>query len=772
MKIYRKFIYILLAVFIVPITTIAQIKSLTPPSLPQNEEALLKKARNSEPEILEGGYRQYELVVARLNTWENNPKDIIVRLVLPPNNKKEHFPLVAYVHGGGFIGGSPDIKIQDEKKNFGYAMHSLLEEGFAIASVGYRLAREAGWPAPISDVLCGLRFLSQHADHWGVDASSIGISGHSAGARTAVLTATVNQNEFHRQKLPWGNEPVNFAAIWLWAGSAWDWPTADQWVEFGKPRQYSVPRLLFGEHPAWDNESRHRLRIRSHLPHLSMNMPPLYVFRGASDYGGDHADAKRAVEVWKALGAEAEMGIAPGGHSTIGPVEPLIKFFERNLKIKPPQKKEQNLSEAARRLNDINEPLAAVEVLVQKHTTNGGHTLPPGNWMILHNEALHWNPDGTNWPRLDQEQLQRAQKKLAHEESKAAKLSLKREDWFRASTAAKNANSLDAANNEMSKLARKAEQQANREEQIFKLLHEANVAYHSNQLQKAKKLLNEIEDPRLKTALERVSANQKPDVPAWAGEGGIDVYGRWAVLNLDKKVKLRLRWVAPGEWNLPEHLYFRNRNTEPYSKHITIPHGFWLAETETTVEQWQAINQSESTEFSESEVRHPINMVNYLQIVDWLQTLENKHPELIARLPSESEWLFAATLSGRINVQPPVHISSVHALKVNPKKPGPLSVKTTIPNLGGFYGLLGGVMEWTASPGAAKARLTDKNGKKRVLAYPIARGGAWSSMPHSLTFGLRKQQRHGNRQPDLGFRIAIGGGPDSENWLEDVNYTE
>jgi formylglycine-generating enzyme required for sulfatase activity len=77
-------------------------------------------------------------------------------------------------------------------------------------------------------------------------------------------------------------------------------------------------------------------------------------------------------------------------------------------------------------------------------------------------------------------------------------------------------------------------------------------------------------------------------------------------------------------------------------------------------------------------------------------------------------------------------------------------------------------MEWTASAGESRAYFTTPNGDKRVLAYPIARGGAWSSMPHIISLALRKQQRHGNRQGDLGFRIAIGGGPGADNWLKKI----
>lgn len=766
---WKQTILILLAAYSFQLTSAAQITPLIPPPLPQNEEALLLDALNTEPEILEGGYRQHDLIVARLNTWNDGPRNITVRLLLPPGDGVSSFPLVAYVHGGGFIGGSSKIKVLEKKKRFGYAMRALLDEGFAVASMDYRLAREAGWPAPISDVLCGLRFLSKHASHWKVDARSIGIAGHSAGARIAALTATADQNEFHRQGLPWGNSPVNFAAIWLWAGSAWDWPTASQWTAFGKPRHYSVPRLLFGEHPAWDDAARHRIRIRSHLPHLSMDMPPLYALRGASDYAGDHTDAERAVEIWKALGSDAQLEIVPGGHNAIGGLQSLTEFFKTHLRQKlRKENRERNLTSAARLLNDIQEPLAAVEVLVQKYTKNGGHTLPHGHWIILHDGDLMWNPNDEGWAQDDQEQLQRARKTLARQETVAAEYALKRGEWFHALYSAENTRSLDPAANRGSSIAEKAKEEMAREKQIFSLLHEANNALRNESTDRAKKILQTIEDPRLESAFKRISEGQQTDMPTWASDGGIDVYGRWATLSLNDTIDIRFRWVEPGNWYLLEHLYFRNKQTAPLTKNLTITNGFWLAETETTIEQWLAVEQNSTFDFSNSEKEHPVSMVNYLQIIDWLEQLEQRHPGLIARLPFEEEWLFAAAVSGQQHAQPPIETGSVHALSIDPKNPGPLPVKTLIPNLGGYYGLGGSVMEWTASAGESRAYFKAPNGDKRVFAYPIARGGAWSSMPHSIGLSLRKQQRHGNRQGDLGFRIAIGGDPDADNWLKKI----
>lgn len=150
---WKQTILILLAAYSSPLMSAAQITPLILPSLPQNEEALLLDALNTEPEILEGGYRQYDLIAARLNTWNDGPRNITVRLLLPPEDGVPPFPLVAYIHGGGFIGGSSKIKILDQKSRFGYAMRALLDEGFAVASMDYRQAREAGWPAPVSDVV-------------------------------------------------------------------------------------------------------------------------------------------------------------------------------------------------------------------------------------------------------------------------------------------------------------------------------------------------------------------------------------------------------------------------------------------------------------------------------------------------------------------------------------------------------------------------------------------------------------------------------------------
>ena len=104
-------------------------------------------------------------------------------------------PLVVHVHGGGFQFGDKarPANLQD-----------LLEAGFAVAAINYRLSGEAIWPAQLIDVTDAIRFLHANASRYGVDPKRMAIFGQSAGAHLAV-TAT--------SKLTGDGEPYIRAAV-------------------------------------------------------------------------------------------------------------------------------------------------------------------------------------------------------------------------------------------------------------------------------------------------------------------------------------------------------------------------------------------------------------------------------------------------------------------------------------------------------------------------------------------------------------------------------
>lgn len=91
-------------------------------------------------------------------------------------------PVLLYIHGGGWIGGS--IAVNDP------AVRALVaESGWSALSVSYRLAPADPFPAGLDDVRAALRWLVASAPALGLDVGQIAMGGASAGANLAVAAA-------------------------------------------------------------------------------------------------------------------------------------------------------------------------------------------------------------------------------------------------------------------------------------------------------------------------------------------------------------------------------------------------------------------------------------------------------------------------------------------------------------------------------------------------------------------------------------------------------
>ncbi|TRX56593.1 alpha/beta hydrolase [Thalassomonas sp. M1454] len=89
---------------------------------------------------------------------------------------KEPAPLVIYIHGGGFRGGSHD-KVDGKK------IEKYLKNGVHHASIEYRLLKHANFPAAHEDVVRALQFIRSKADEWNIDKNRIAAYGGSAGGQ-------------------------------------------------------------------------------------------------------------------------------------------------------------------------------------------------------------------------------------------------------------------------------------------------------------------------------------------------------------------------------------------------------------------------------------------------------------------------------------------------------------------------------------------------------------------------------------------------------------
>ncbi|MBI5653068.1 MAG: alpha/beta hydrolase [Chloroflexi bacterium] len=94
--------------------------------------------------------------------------------------------VAVYVHGGGWTSG-------DKGGGAGSLdARAVLERGYVVASLNYRLAPQFKWPAQIVDVKCAIRFLRAHASELKIDPNKIGVWGSSAGGHLVAMLGTAD----------------------------------------------------------------------------------------------------------------------------------------------------------------------------------------------------------------------------------------------------------------------------------------------------------------------------------------------------------------------------------------------------------------------------------------------------------------------------------------------------------------------------------------------------------------------------------------------------
>lgn len=98
-----------------------------------------------------------------------------------PTNVDPPYPMVFYVHGGGFR-----ILSKDSHWLFGLI---FARRGYAVFNVNYRLAPKHRFPAAIEDVAAAYAWVSENHGVYGADGSRVVLAGESAGANLATSLA-------------------------------------------------------------------------------------------------------------------------------------------------------------------------------------------------------------------------------------------------------------------------------------------------------------------------------------------------------------------------------------------------------------------------------------------------------------------------------------------------------------------------------------------------------------------------------------------------------
>lgn len=255
------------------------------------------------------------------NAHANQKLDLFV----PPNPRG---PLVVFIHGGGWVGGS--------KKDFDPT--GLLGTGTCVARIEYRFSQHALFPAQIEDCKAAIRWLRAHAAEYGYDPKRIGATGSSAGGHLVALLATtgnvkdfdVGENLDQSSAIQCGIDffgPTDFPG--------WKAPTDNPDVQRSGPSSLVV-KLLGGS----IDEKPELARKASPITWVTKETAPLLILHGTNDPLVGLNQSERLVEKMKAAGVEVTLDVIQGaGHGsadffTPERVKAMVEFLARHLAAK------------------------------------------------------------------------------------------------------------------------------------------------------------------------------------------------------------------------------------------------------------------------------------------------------------------------------------------------------------------------------------------------------------------------------------------------------
>ena len=113
----------------------------------------------------------------------DNPKQMVDVYLPKKRNGDKPLPVVAMIHGGGWVNGD----------RIGYASLGIQfarTGDYAAVGVGYRLSKEASWPAQVFDCKAAIRWIRAHAKEYNLDTDKIAVWGSSAGGHLSSLLGT------------------------------------------------------------------------------------------------------------------------------------------------------------------------------------------------------------------------------------------------------------------------------------------------------------------------------------------------------------------------------------------------------------------------------------------------------------------------------------------------------------------------------------------------------------------------------------------------------
>jgi acetyl esterase len=182
-------------------------------------------------------------------------------------------PLVVFIHGGGFRGGS--------KEALSIALlEGLLAKGISVMAINYRLSPEVAFPAHYMDCARAIQFARSKAREWNLDPKRVGSTGSSAGAGTSLWIGFHDDMADPKNADMTLRESTRLTCIAVQgAQSSYDLRTIREWVGESAARHVALPGIYGLKPDELETPKAYKLyEAAAPINYLTRDDPPVYAY--------------------------------------------------------------------------------------------------------------------------------------------------------------------------------------------------------------------------------------------------------------------------------------------------------------------------------------------------------------------------------------------------------------------------------------------------------------------------------------------------------------
>lgn len=206
------------------------------------------------------------------------------------------FPAIIDVHGGAWNQGS---------RMAGASLHTrLASTGLLVCALDFRLAPDHPYPAQVSDVNYGTRWLKAHAAELKADVSPLGGIGSSSGGHTIMLSSMRPEDPRYADEAVPGAAGVDAGLDYV----VLCWSVLDSYARYQYAKETAYERLVRNTEAYFLTEEA----IKEGNPTLAIErgervrLAPALILQGTKDDNIPQPIPHRFVEVYRKAGGEIE----------------------------------------------------------------------------------------------------------------------------------------------------------------------------------------------------------------------------------------------------------------------------------------------------------------------------------------------------------------------------------------------------------------------------------------------------------------------------------